>query len=132
MNTTFTDQHGRVRRTLEAALAGGSVYEASRSEDNGRFVVLETRRADGRGVGVRFRGVLTSTMSAEPEAGSKLRLRSVGAPGINWLRLFLPGMRTLGSGSVRVRIEAGAAMLDIVCQDAEWWEMAPESPPVGD
>jgi hypothetical protein len=122
---TFTDQNGRVRRILEAALAHGSVYEASRSEEDGRFVVIEARRDDGRGVGVRFRGVSQSTMTAEPEAGAAMRLRSVGAPGINWLRLFLPGMRTAGGGYVRVRIEAGAAMLDIVCQDAEWWERAP-------
>ena len=37
----------------------------------------------------------------------------------------LPSMRNVGGGYVRVRIEAGAAMLDIVCQDAEWWERAP-------
>jgi hypothetical protein len=125
MSPSFTDQNGRVRRIVEAALAGDSVYEASRSEEAGRFVVIEARRADGRGVGVRFRGVRESTMSSEPEAGAALRLRGVGAPGLSWLRLFLPGMRNVGGGYVRVRIEAGAAMLDIVCQDAEWWERAP-------
>ena len=125
---TFTDQNGRVRRIVEAALGAGSVFEASRSEENGRHVVIEARRGDGQGVGVRFRGVRESTMSSDPEGGAALRLRSVGAPGLNLLRLVLPGMRSVGSGYVRVRIEAGAAMLDIVCQDAEWWERAPNVP----
>src|SRR5688572_19098018 len=128
MNSTFTDQPGRVRRTVEAALANGAAYEASRSEEDGRHVVIEARRVDGQGVGVRFRGVQTSTMSAEPEAGAALRLRGVGAPGLSLLRLVLPGMRNVGGGYVRVRIEAGAAMLDIVCQDAESWERAPNVP----
>lgn len=127
MSDTFTDQNGRVRRTLEVALGGDSVYETSRSEEEGRFVVIEARRGDGQAVGVRFRGVRESTMSSEPEAGVALRLRSVGAPGLSLLKLFLPGMRNVAGGYVRVRIEAGAAMLDIVCQDAEWWERAPEA-----
>ena len=122
---SFTDQNGRVRRTVEAALGDGSVYEASRSEEEGRFVVIEARRADGQGVCVRFRGVRESTMSSQPEAGVALRLRAVGAPGLSLLKLVLLGMRNVGGGYVRVRIEAGAAMLDIVCQDAEWWERAP-------
>ena len=122
----FTDQNGRVRRTVEAALGAGSTFEASRSEENGRFVVIEARRTDGQGVGVRFRGVRESTMSAQPEAGAALRLRGVGAPSLSLLKLVLPGMRNVGGGYVRVRIEAGAAMLDIVCQDAEWWERAPD------
>jgi hypothetical protein len=115
-----------VRRTVEAALGGGCVFEASRSEEDGRFVVIEARRADGLGVGMRFRGVRESTMSSQPEAGAALHLRGVGAPGLSLLRLVLPGMRNVGGGYVRVRIEAGAAMLDIVCQDAEWWERAPD------
>ena len=121
----FTDQNGRVRRTVEAALGAGSVFEASRSEEDGRHVVIEARRTDGQGVGVRFRGVRESTMSSPPEAGATLHLRGVGAPGLSLLRLVLPGMRNVGGGYVRVRIEAGAAMLDIICQDAEWWERAP-------
>jgi hypothetical protein len=121
----FTDQNGRVRRTVEAALGAGCVFEASRSEEDGRFVVIEARRTDGQGIGMRFRGVRESTMSSQPEAGAALRLRGVGAPGLSLLRLVLPGMRNVGGGYVRVRIEAGAAMLDIVCQDAEWWERAP-------
>ena len=125
MSASFTDQPGRVRRTVEAALASGAAYEASRSEEDGRHVVIEARRVDGQAVSVRFRGVQESTMSAEPEAGAALRLRGVGAPGLSLLRLVFPGMRNVGSGYVRVRIEAGAAMLDIVCQDAEWWERAP-------
>jgi hypothetical protein len=125
MSVPFTDQNGRVRRTVEAALGAGCVFEASRSEEDGRFVVIEARRADGQGVAMRFRGVRESTMSSQPEAGAALQLRSVGAPGLSLLRLVLPGMRNVGGGYVRVRIEAGAAMLDIVCQDAEWWERAP-------
>ena len=122
----FTDQNGRVRRIVEAALAGGSVFEASRSEEGGRFVVIEARRGDGQGVGLRFRGVRDSSTSSEPEAGAALRLKSVGAPGFALLRILVPGMRNVSGGYVRVRIEAGAAMLDIVCQDAEWWERAPD------
>jgi hypothetical protein len=118
-----------VRRIVEAALGAGCVYEASQSEENGRFVVLEARRSDGQGVGVRFRGVRESTTSSQPEAGAALRLRGVGAPGLSLLKLVLPGMRNAGAGYVRVRIEAGAALLDIVCQDAEWWERAPEASP---
>jgi hypothetical protein len=125
VNSTFTDQNGRVRRIVEAALAGGSVFEASHSEENGRHVVIEARRSGGQGVGLRFRGVQKSTMSSEPEEGALLRLRGVGAPGITLLRVLIPGMRNVSGGYVRVRIEAGAAMLDIVCQDAEWWERAP-------
>jgi hypothetical protein len=121
----FTDQNGRVRRTVEAALGASSVFEVSRSEEGGRFVVIEALRSDGQGVGLRFRGVRESTMSSEPQAGAALRLRGVGAPGLSLLKLVLPGMRNVGGGYVRVRIEAGAAMLDIVCQDAEWWERAP-------
>jgi hypothetical protein len=33
-----------------------------------------------------------------------------------------PRSRAPVAGSVRVRIDAGAARLDIVCQDAVWWE----------
>ena len=124
----FTDQNGRVRRIVEAALAGGSVYETSRSEENGRHVVIEAHRSGGQGVGLRFRGVQKSTMSAEPAEGAALRLRGVGPPG-GLLRLIVPGMRNVGGSYVRVRIEAGAAMLDIVCQDAEWWERAPGEAP---
>jgi len=56
-------------------------------------------------------------------AGSPLRLRDVGTPGrFGVLGVFFPGMRGPGIGYTRVRIEAGAAQLEIVCQDAEWWE----------
>jgi hypothetical protein len=29
---------------------------------------------------------------------------------------------------VRVRIKAGTALIDVVCQDAEWWEDPPGAP----
>ena len=122
MPASFTDQNGRIRRTLQVALAEGSVFEKSRSEDGGRMVVIEARRMDGTRVAVRFRGVQKSTMSLEPEAGTALRLLGVGPAGVNLLRLFFPRVGSMAGGLVRVRIDAGSAQLEIVCQDAEWWE----------
>jgi hypothetical protein len=125
----FTDQRGRLRSVLQNALTG-STYEATRREEDFRTLVLEGRRADGRLVGVRFRGVRDSEASRSPDPGSALRLRSVGsADRFSFLGLLFPFARPTGFGFARVRIDAGDARLDIVCQDAEWWEDETPGPP---
>jgi hypothetical protein len=115
------DQAGRIRRTIEHAL-GGATFETSREEEE-RSVVIEARRVDGRRVGVRFRGVQSSNAASVQASGSTLKVRGVSSPGRGgMLGIFFPGMRGPSIGYAHVRIEAGAAQLDIVCQDAEWWE----------
>jgi len=115
------DQAGRIRRTIEHVLSGAS-FESAREEEEHK-VVIEARRVDGRRVGVRFRGVQSSNAASVQEKGSTLKLRGVSSPGHGGvLGIFIPGMRRPGIGYAHVRIEAGAAQLDIVCQDAEWWE----------
>jgi hypothetical protein len=118
----FTDQRERLRRIVESALTGAT-YESSREEEGGRMLVIEAKRADGRHIGLRFRGVRDSEATEAPAPGASLRLKTVGsAEKFSLLRLFFPLARTPGSGAARVRIEAGSARLDIVCEDAEWWE----------
>jgi hypothetical protein len=119
--SAFTDQRERLRRTVRNAL-DGAAYQTSRSEESGRMLVVEARRPDGRLVGVRFRGVRDSKSTEEPVAGATLRLRAVDSPGSLIGLLVPPLLRGPSSSYVRVRIEAGTARLDIVCQDAEWWE----------
>ena len=119
----FTDQNQRLRRTVENALEGAA-YAASHEEEP-RLLVLEATRSDGRHVTLRFRGVRDSEASATPESGAPMRLLSVGsADGFSLLRLLIliPRPHVAGANYMRVRIEAGAARLEIVCQDAEWWE----------
>ena len=127
----FTDQRERLRRIVENALRGPS-YESSRQEEP-RLLVLEARRPDGRQVIVRFRGVRESDANEMPAQGADIRRLSVGsAEKFSLTRLFFPFIRGAGAGASRVRIEAGAARLNIVCEDAEWWEPdAPESTPEG-
>lgn len=118
----FTDQTERLRRIVENALAGAT-YESSREEEGGRMLVIEAKRPDGRQVGLRFRGVREADASDTPAAGSSLRLRSVASVSkFSLLGLLSPLFRSPVRGVARVRIEAGAARLDIVCEDAEWWE----------
>ena len=124
----FTDQRARLRRILENSVEG-SLYDSSETEEDGRIVVLHAHRSNGERVTVRFRAVSSFDASEEPEPGTILALRGVDAAGGGCLSLirFLPPFRftRLGApvaGSMRVRIDAGVARLDIVCQDAEWWE----------
>ena len=117
----FTDQRNRLRRIVENALAGTS-YESSRRE-NGSILVVEARRPGGIQVVVRFRGVRDSSSDSEPIAGSEIRRLDVGsAEGFSLVRLFFPFLRGPGSGATRVRIHAGSTRLEIVCEDADWWE----------
>jgi hypothetical protein len=66
-----------------------------------------------------------SQSTAEPAVGAALHVRSVDTRGpglLSLLGFLFPSLRSPGRGYARVRIEAGAARLDIVCQDADWWE----------
>ena len=118
----FPHPKNRVRRIVEAALADCS-YLSSRSEDGGSMLLLQARRSDGRRVSVRFRGVRESEATAEPEFGTPLRVVSVGNGNrFNLISTVLPILKPPGPPHARVTIEAGTARLNIVCQDAEWWE----------
>jgi hypothetical protein len=120
----FTDQRARLRRILENALAG-ALYDSSEREAGGRVLVIHAHRGNSRPVTVTFRGVKDSEATAVPVPGASLRLSSVGAVGgglSSLLGFVIPQLRSPGPGYARVRIDAGAARLDIVCQDAEWWE----------
>jgi hypothetical protein len=118
----FTDQRERLRRIVHNAL-DGTKYESSRPEEDGRLLVVEAKRPDGTIVAVRFRGVRSSDADALPAAGTSLRLQSVSTGGGFWLLgLLIPAFRGLPRGTARVRIEAGSTRLEVVCEDAEWWE----------
>ncbi len=125
----FTDQRGRIRKILENALPGAT-YVSSVSEE-GSTLLLTGRRADGKRVNVRFRAVRESDASAEPAPGSAMRLRKVSdATKFSLWRVLIPFPHGHSPSYARVTIEAGDARLDIVCQDAEWWEdeASPEQP----
>jgi len=120
----FTDQQGRMRRILENSIEG-TLYDSSETEEEGHMVVLHGHRQDGTKVSVRFRAVFSSDASEEPEPGAVMSVRGVDLvrPGcLSALGFVFPRFRTVGAGNTRVRIDAGAARLDIVCQDAEWWD----------
>jgi hypothetical protein len=51
-----------------------------------------------------------------------LTVRSVKREGVSLVSRFFPIFVPPGPEYARVRIDAGPATLDIVCQDAEWWE----------
>lgn len=122
---SFTDQSERLRRIVANAL-DGTGFESSRAEEEGRHLVIEARRPDGRLVSVRFRAVKDAEATAGPARGTPLRLRNVTAGGGGCLLplagRWFPGLRGIPRGSSRVTIGAGAAQLAIVCEDAEWWE----------
>ena len=118
----FPHPKNRVRRVVESALAG-CTYVSSRTEADGSMVVLQARRANGKRVTVRFRGVRESEATAEPEFGTPLSVVKVGNGNrFNIVSTLLPILRPPGPPHARVTIDAGGARLDIVCQDAEWWE----------
>jgi hypothetical protein len=126
----FTDQRARLGRILENSIEGAA-YESSETEEGGRMVVLRARRPDGQRVAVRFRAVSSSDASEDPQAGATLSLRSISVNSGGCLSLLSPfwlfrrgPFGAPVADSARVTIDAGAARLDIVCQDAEWWEDA--------
>ena len=91
------------------------------------MVVLHAHRADGTRVSVRFRAVSSSDATEEPKPETFLSVHSIDVRNSGCLSLLsvaFPRFRSPGPGYARVRIDAGAARLDIVCQDAEWWEDA--------
>lgn len=114
------DLRSRLRNILRTAL-DGCAYESSRSDADGALL-LEARRPDGRRVRVRFLGLKKSESDAEPGAGSVLKLKDVGDPDSGLARIFVPRLFRAPSHASRVRIDAGAARLEIVCEDVEWWE----------
>jgi hypothetical protein len=119
----FTDQTHRLRMIVSNAL-DGTTFVASRSEENGRHLVIEGRRADGRLSAVRFRAVSDAEATSGTEVGVPLKLRDAqaGPTGCLPLGWLIPALRGIPRGVSRVRIDAGGATLNIVCQDAEWWE----------
>jgi hypothetical protein len=118
----FPHPKNRIRRVVEGALEG-TTFVSSQSEDGGKAVVIQARRTDGAQVGVRFRGVRESETTAEPAPGSPLRVRKVGSGNkFSPLSFLLPILRPPGPAYARVTIEAGVSRIQIVCQDAEWWE----------
>ena len=124
----FTDQRARLRRILENSIQG-SLYDSSETEEDGRIVVLHAHRPGGQRIAVRFLAVSSSDATEEPQPGALLSVRSIDVREGGCLSFLLgfafflaPRPRAPVAGSVRVRIDAGAARLDIVCQDAEWWE----------
>ena len=119
----FTDQSQRLRMIVGNAL-DGTTFVASRSEENGRHLVIEGRRPDGRVSTVRFRAVSNAEATSGTAHGVPLKLRGVqsGPTGCLPLGWLIPALRGIPRGVSRVRIDAGGATLDIVCEDAEWWE----------
>jgi hypothetical protein len=120
MEASFQEQGRRLGAILRNAI-DGCEYVSSRSEEGGRHLVIEARRSDGRNVGVRFRGVRSAEASRMPAPGTALRLRSAGPAG-SPLRYLIPPIFRAGVEASRVRIIAGETEIEIVCEDAEWWE----------
>jgi hypothetical protein len=119
----FTNQAHRIEMVVRNAL-DGTTFVSSRSEDDGRHIVIEARRPNGRISTVRFRAVSDAAATSGTAAGVPLKLQGVRAGGAGCLSLsrFGPAFRGVPRGTARVRIDAGGAKLDIVCEDAEWWE----------
>lgn len=116
----FPGPQDRIRRILEGVLVD-CTYEASRQEGDTNLV-LHGRRKDGKDVFVRFRGVKDSDTDVQPERGAPLALKDVKRESVGFVSRFFPIIKPPGPAHARVRIEAGSATLEIVCQDAEWWE----------
>src|SRR5438105_10886639 len=117
--------HERLRNIVARAVNGSS-YVRSATEE-GRRLLLESRRADGTLVHLRFLGVRDSESTAMPEPGAALRFAGVSTAGGLLRRFFMP--RHGFAAESRVRIDAGATRIDIVCEDVEWWEDPPMAPP---
>jgi hypothetical protein len=124
MRPSFTDQRQRLRRILTNSLEG-SVYDSAKAEDDGRMLVVRAHRPDGGSLTVRFRAVRDAEATKFPDASSLMHVRSVDTDPtgcLSLLGLLIPRFRGPDKGYSRVRIDAGASRLEIICQDAEWWE----------
>jgi hypothetical protein len=119
----FPGPQHRIRRVLDSALVGCS-YVSSGPEGDGKTFVLRASRLDGRTVGVRFHGLRDGLPydGRRPEAGGALTVRSVKRERVSLVSRLFPIFVPPGPTYARVRIDAGPATLEIVCQDAEWWE----------
>jgi hypothetical protein len=49
-------------------------------------------------------------------------VKSVKRHGVSFVSRFFPLIKPPGPAYARARIHAGPATLEVVCQDAEWWE----------
>jgi hypothetical protein len=119
----FVDPHSRLRTIVSRAVEG-CLYESSTREEGGGRLVIIARRTNGAKVHLRLLGVQDSESTALPETGSRLHLAGVSSQRGTWFwKLFLPNVfHHHSTGEARVRIKAGTALMEIVCQDAEWWE----------
>jgi hypothetical protein len=105
---------GRLRRLLTSAIDGTSFISV---EEEGGKVVLAARR-NGLALHVRFLGVKSKTLPDDVPSGTVLKVRKVTEAGSLLRRIFL---RSAMSQS-RVTIQAGDSVIEVVCEDAEWWE----------
>lgn len=118
----FPEQRERLRKVVLAALDGTSYVSARRLDD--RSYLIEARRPEGGPVQLKFLGVADATATGEIEPGAALKLDGVrSAEGFSIARFLIPRvLRRPGMPDSRVRIKAGDERIDIVCQDAEWFE----------
>ena len=121
MVPALLDPRDRLQRIISNAL-DRTTYESSREEESGRLLVIEARKTNGQRVVLRLRGVKSSESSSEPSTGGLLRLKGVGPPGNFLQRLAGWPFHKPFQAEYRVTIQAGTARLDVVCQDAEWWQ----------
>ena len=117
----FPSPDVRIKRILDNALGACTYISASKDAD-AHMLVLHTLRTNGRRVGVRFRGVKESETTGEPTSGASIKVRSVKKEGGSVVGRLFWIYKAPELPNARVRIDAGPATLDIVCQDAEWWE----------
>jgi hypothetical protein len=112
----------RLSRVVLEALDGCSYVSTRRPEQE--VLVVEARRPDGRRVEVHFRGVTEWDATGEPTEGAILSFDgATSAEGFRILGLLLPPIfRKPAPPAARVRIKAGSQRLEVVCQDAEWYE----------
>jgi hypothetical protein len=100
---------------LASALEGATFV--SLREDRGRLL-LEGRRGI-RSVHVRFLGVREQKLPEPSPDAAVMRVKAVGQSG-SLVRRLLMGSHAMNPS--RVTIQAGDAEIEIVCEDAEWWE----------
>ena len=116
----FTNQKERLEKTFRNALDAGASFEAFVPE-HGHYVIM-FHRPDGKRCGLRILGISSMHLPAL-ESGAPLSFSAVrmeGGP--SFLATLLPFLHRRAFADARVRIDSGAARLEFVFQDAEWWE----------